>query len=325
MLELGIITDEIGDDIAHAAARARAWGIDLVELRTVGGRNLLELDDAGLDAVERALSRSELRVSAIASPVFKSPRDGRPRAVAADFALPGSESMESQLALLERACALATRFGAGMVRVFTFWREDGAESDAPAAAGVSTGEAVAAGAALNDGALDETVLADLVAKLGRAAEVARRHGVVLAVENEPVCVIGTGRELGRLCGRLAGGLAPELRPHVAALWDPGNALAGGEARPYPDGYDALGACRVAHVHLKDLVLEPGGGPRFVPLGEGRVAYPEQFDALLAGGYRGAFVLEPHYRPAGLSREEAASACVEAARDLLDAARERAGV
>src|SRR5690606_19486694 len=134
---------------------------------------------------EQSVAASGLEVVGIASPVFKSPPDEQPLEKAADFALPGVESMSAQLALLERACVLAKRFDAPLVRVFSFWRE----------------------------AFTDEAAGQLVAKLSRAAELARFHGVKLAVENEPVCIVGTGAELGRLSELLAGGLPAALQGH----------------------------------------------------------------------------------------------------------------
>jgi len=128
-----------------------------------------------------------------------------------------------------------------------------------------------------------------------------------------------GRELARICALLNERLPGDLRARAGALWDPGNALAGGERDPYPGGFDAVGACRLVHVHLKDLVLDADGEPSFVPLGEGDVDYDGQLRALSQGGYAGSVVLEPHYHPAHLARHEAALACVEAARAALAAA------
>ena len=297
MLELGIITDEICDDLSRSVALAAAWGLDVIELRTVNGRNLLQLADDEVSQVERAVRDGGLPVSAIASPVFKSPRDGKPREIAADFAVPGSESVEAQLELLERACALAERVGARTVRVFTFWREPATPD----------------------------VVREVVDHLARAAEVAAAHDLTLAIENEPVCTIASGRELGALCSELLARLSGASRDHVGALWDPGNALVAGEARPYPDGFAALSGCPIRHVHLKDVRPGPAG-PTFVPLGEGAVAYAPQLDALLQGGYRGMFVLEPHVKPDPRgSREAGAKACVDAARRMLDDARSRTGI
>lgn len=291
MMELGIITDEVSDDFARACERAHEWGVRHVELRQAWGKNVVQLDAEEEQRLVDVVQRLGLRVTAVASPVFKSPLDEVPREVAADFALSGVESMAAQLDLLERACRLAARVGAPFVRVFTFWREPWGDD----------------------------VAAELVDKLAQAARVAARHDVALAVENEPVCIVATGRELGRLCERLARSFPAELRPYLGILWDPGNALAAGETDAYPGGYDALGPCRLVHVHLKDLSLGADGAPAYVPLGEGEVDYAGQLRRLRSDGYEGTVVLEPHYAPAHLSREEAAHACVIAARDALAAA------
>lgn len=291
MIPLGIITDEIGDDVQEACEHVRSWGLDLVELRLGWGKNVVQWSDEEVDRAVDAVTGAGLAVSAIASPVFKSPIDERPRELEADFALEGVESIDAQLELLDRACAVATKVGARYVRVFTFWDEPWTDE----------------------------VDGRLVDAFTRAARVAASHDVTLAIENEPVCLVGTGRELARICALLDERLPVELRAHVGALWDPGNALAGGESDPYPGGFDAISACRLVHVHLKDLVVGEGGKPSFVPLGEGDVDFGGQLRALVRAGYEGSVVLEPHYHPAHLAKHEAARVCVEAARTALDAA------
>jgi len=234
------------------------------------------------------VAEHDLRVSAIASPVFKSPLDGQASNTAADFTVPGTESLDAQLRLLERACELAHRFDTRMIRIFTFLREPWSDA-----------------------------IVDAVAeRVVRAAEMAKRHDVVLAVENEPACIVGSGAELGRFLTVLDDMLPDALQPHVGALWDPGNALAAGEATPYPDGYDALPRERIVHVHLKDVGSQPATFGTFVPIGEGRIDYRGQFDALARDGYPGCVVLEPHYAPPGVPPLEAAKVCVDAARNML---------
>ncbi|MFO7546276.1 MAG: sugar phosphate isomerase/epimerase family protein [Trueperaceae bacterium] len=290
-MELGIITDEVHSDFQTACEHVAAWGVPLIEIRNVDGKNAVLLED---DEVARALEtvrRHGLRVSGIASPVFKSPLDERPTGASADFIVAGAETVDAQLRLLERACMLAKRFDTRLVRVFTFLRVPWSDA----------------------------VVDDVAKHMARAAEIAAEHDVVLAIENEPACVVGTGDELGRFFARLDALLPEALRRHVGALWDPGNALAIGEERPYPDGYRALPAGRLVHVHLKDLGAEPASFGTFVPLGKGRIDYEGQFLALENDGYGGSVVLEPHYAPAGMDSAAAAKVCVDAARTVLAAA------
>lgn len=287
MLNLGIISDEVSDDFERSCALIGAWGLAHVELRMLWGKNILELSETELVRAQAALNEHKLEVTAIASPIFKSPLDGKPRQMQADFALGGAESYEAQLVLLDKAAGLCRRFGTRKLRVFTFWREPWSD---------------ALVRAVSD-------------KLIQAAEVARARDTLLVVENEPVCAVATGEELGALFKLIRERAPKDLLDHLAALWDPGNALAAGE-RAYPDGYDALDACPIAHVHLKDLTRHGKGKPHFVPLGQGDIDYLAQVRRLIEDGYRGTLVLEPHYRPSDLSQEEAAHASVKAAQAVL---------
>lgn len=296
MIPLGIITDEVADDLREACEHVRSWGLELVELRLAWGENVVQWSDEKVARAVDIVTSTGLAVTAIASPVFKSPIDERPRELEADFTLEGVETIDAQLELLERACTVANRIGAPFVRVFTFWDEPWSDE------------------------VDDR----LVDAFTRAARVAASHDLTLAIENEPVCLVGTGRELARFCTLLHERLPAELHAHVGALWDPGNALAGGESDPYPGGFDAASTCRLVHVHLKDLTVGVDGEPTFVPLGEGDVDYDGQLRALAQSGYAGSVVLEPHYQPSHLAKHDAAKACVEAARAALAATTNGAG-
>ena len=261
----------------------------------MNGKNVTQLDDDEVSHAVEVVRANGLRVSGIASPVFKSPFDEKAVAGEADFSVADAVTVDAQLALLERSCLLAQRFDTPLVRVFTFLRVP-----------------------WSDAVIDE-----VVKRMLRAVEVAARHGVVLAVENEPACVVGTGAELAAFMTKLDAALSPELRRHVGALWDPGNALALGEDQPYPRGYDVLPKDRLVHVHLKDLADRPAAFGTFVPLGEGQIDYIGQFAALRRDGYQGSVVLEPHYAPAGMATTAAAEVCVRAAQQLLSASRSQA--
>lgn len=289
-MELGIITDEVHADFEIACGHISDWGLPIAEVRNVNGKNVTQLTQAEAEAAARVVRAAGLKVSAIASPVFKSPLDEKSVPGNADFSVAGAVTVADQLALLERSCELAKLFGTNMVRVFTFLRVPWSGA----------------------------VVADVVQHMVSAAAIAQRHDVILAVENEPACIVGSGQELGAFFKELDAALGPELQGHVGALWDPGNALSIGEQRPFPDGYRAIPTKRLVHVHLKDTHTVPATFGTFVPLGQGRLDYVGQFAALRRDGYRGSVVLEPHYAPAGVSTAEAAYKCVLAAQELLAA-------
>lgn len=287
MFELGIISDEVSSDFQRSCELIREWGLSHIELRILWDKNILQLSETELERARDILDKYALQVSAIASPIFKSPLDGKPRELEADFALDGAESFDDQLALLGRAAELCKHFDTRMIRVFTFWQEPWSKE----------------------------LVEAISAKLIKAAELARARDVLLVVENEPVCSVGTGKELGELWQHLQTQASEGLREHLALLWDPGNAMAAGE-RAYPDGYQEVRDYNIAHVHLKDLNIDKDGQPKFLPLGWGHLDYHGQLRELARDGYDGLLVLEPHYQPPGVPQEEAAYTAVTAARQLL---------
>jgi len=172
------------------------------------------------------------------------------------------------LEILRRSIDVGQRLGTNLIRTFTFWLTQ------PVA----------------------NVWDRLVAYYQEPAEIARTSGVVLAVENEHSCEVGTGHELAHFLSLLD-------RPEVKALWDPGNAFHASETeRAYPDGYLAV-RDRIVHVHLKDAVREPGAAKaQHAPIGEGQVGIAEQLSALVRDGYNGFVSLETHWRPEAIDEQ-----------------------
>ena len=63
VFELGIITDEVADDLDFALERIRDWGLGSIELRTVGGQNLVSLDDETVSSAVASFTTAELKPS----------------------------------------------------------------------------------------------------------------------------------------------------------------------------------------------------------------------------------------------------------------------
>ena len=279
--ELGIISDEVDDDLALALDWIRAWGLPYLELRTIGGRNLVLLDDPEVEAAHRAIRAAGLRVICLASPFLKCTlQQGRPPADD-PFVVPGG--YEEHLAILDRSLELARRFEAPMIRIFAFWREP-----------------------------DPSAVRDeIVERLREPVRRAERAGLTLVLENEPTTCCATGSETAAVVRAVD---SPALR----VLWDPGNAASSGEP-PFPDGYAAVRGL-VAHIQIKDVLPGSFGLGKAVPVGQGIVDYRGQLRALAEDRYAGVLSLEPHYRPPGLPRHEAARLCLEALRRILPQAR-----
>lgn len=266
---ISVINDEISQDFEHACdVASREFGMEWIELRGMWNKNIVNLDAKEIAESQRILAAHKLRVSDIASPLFKVDWPGAPKSkfspkgpqFGADF------SFEQQDDVLDRALALAKAFGADRVRCFDFWR---------------LGDPSPYRAAMNQ-------------KLDDAAEKAGKSGVILVLENEASCNTGTGAEAAKV-------LEGVQSPHFMVNWDPGNAAERGET-PYPDGYNLLPKNRIGHCHCKDAVKKPDGGYEWAAVGRGIIDWVGQFRALMRDGYSRAVSLETHWRGAGTAEE-----------------------
>jgi len=106
-MRLGVITDEISGDLAHALDVVQELELDTVELRTVDGVPVTALPEDELRAIRAELDRRGLPVCGVASPFLKCSRG--------DTA--GQDEVHA------RALAAAEILGAPLVRAFSFWRE----------------------------------------------------------------------------------------------------------------------------------------------------------------------------------------------------------
>jgi len=83
-------------------------------------------------------------------------------------------------------------------------------------------------------------------------------------------------------------------------WDPGNAVARGEADAFPTGFNLLPTNRIGHCHVKCAVLKPQtkSGFEWAAVGQGLPDWTAQFRALKQAGYRQAVSLETHWTGGG---------------------------
>jgi L-ribulose-5-phosphate 3-epimerase len=264
---VAVINDEISQDFGHACeVAAREFGMRWIELRGMWKKNIVNLDDKEVAEARAILEKYQLKVTDIASPLFKVDFPGAPKSkfgseggFGADF------TYDQQDEVLDRAIAMAKAFGTDRVRCFDFWR---LEDQAPYRA------------AMNE-------------KLRTAAEKCGRSGMTLVLENEPSCNTGTGSEAAKTLHAIPS-------PHLMLNWDPGNAATLGET-PYPNGYNLLPKKRIGHCHCKDAV-KTAKGYDWAPMGSGIIDWAGQFKALKHDGYHFAVSLETHWRGA-VSAEE----------------------
>lgn len=283
---LAVINDEISQDFDFACkVVARDFGLQWIELRGMWNKNITELDAKEIADARAILEKYQLRVTDIASPLFKVDWPGAPLSKEsprrdqfhADF------DFKQQDALLERCIALTKAFNTDRLRCFDFWR---LEDQKPYRA------------AIND-------------KLRQAAETCAKSNVILLLENEMACNTGTGEEG-------AAALAAIPNKNFMINWDPGNAGTFPGNVPYPNGYDALPKERIGHCHCKDVIRKPDGKYEWAPVGGGLVDWPGQFRAFQRDGYHYAVSLETHWRGAG-TPEASTRISMKGLRDALSKA------
>jgi sugar phosphate isomerase/epimerase len=282
-IPIGAITDEFSPDLDAALAAMAAVGMTFVELRVISGRNIIDHTDEEVDRIRARVEQRGMRVLSIASPVLKCVLpDSPPLDERVQHDVFGSSyTYDDQPRLARRAFEIAGRAGAPIIRVFSFWRTVEPER-----------------------CTDQIVVA-----LRNLADQAFERGLLVGLENEHACNVGTGDEAARILARLD-------HPALKVIWDPANASILGET-PYPDGYAKLPPGRIAHVHAKDCHVN-GHKPTWGPLGEMALDWKGQIAALLRDGYTGGISLETHWRGPGGDgdRMETSTICGQNLRALV---------
>lgn len=262
---LSVINDEITQDFEKACEIAsHDFNLQWIELRGMWNKNICDLNQKELDESVAILKKYRLRVTDIASPLFKTFWPGAPISSHAEQhdQFHADFDFKRQDEVLDRAIAAAKTFSTRRVRAFDFWRID---DQAPYRA------------AIND-------------KLREAAVKCEKHGMILLLENEMSCNTATGEESAAVLKAIP-------NRNFMLNWDPGNAAAAGSV-PFPNGWDLLPHGRIGHCHAKDVRRSPDGKYQWEPVGAGIIDWVGQLRALHSAGYHDAVSLETHWRGAG---------------------------
>jgi len=264
---VAVINDEISQDFERACQVASGFGMKWIELRGMWNKNILDLDANQVVESLQLLKKYDLRVTDIASPLFKVDFPGAPKS---KFSPKHDEfnahfGSTQQDALIDKCIEMAKKFSTDRVRCFDFWRLDD----------------------------PKPYRAEINETLRKAAEKLGKHGLTLVLENEMSCNTGTGKEAAEV-------LAAVQTPSFMLNWDPGNAATLGEI-PYPNGYDLLPKNRIGHCHCKDAVKN-GDKYEWAAMGKGIIDWVGQFRALKKDGYHYAVSLETHWHGAGTPEE-----------------------
>ncbi|MBR5472952.1 MAG: sugar phosphate isomerase/epimerase [Clostridia bacterium] len=109
--KLGVITDEVTQDIFEAAEFCHRHGLKCMEVRSVNGRSPFDYTDDDVEQIIAAAKKYDLDISAISSPVFKCEYDDE-------------EAIKANVAGFEKCAIMANKMGAKYIRGFDFWNKD---------------------------------------------------------------------------------------------------------------------------------------------------------------------------------------------------------
>ncbi len=280
-MEVAVITDEIDADLDHALDVMAEYGIVQAELRQVWDKNIADTTPDDWARIKASMDAHGAKVIGLATPFYKCDLPGESAGgPAGPLHSASARGLGDQIALLEHCIAAARFFDTRLLRVFSFWKR---------------------------GPLTPEIEDTIVDALAEPIQMAQAAGVVLGLENEHACYIGTGAQSARILEKINS-------PHLRSIWDPGNAFFDGEI-PYPAGYEAVKKY-VEHVHIKDASAYLGSkGPEWTVVGEGEIDLRGQLEALRGSGYDGYISLETHYNGKG-SKEASSRACLDGLLKLL---------
>lgn len=262
---LAVINDEITQNFERACQIvANDFQLHWIELRSMWDKNITDLSAKEIADAKKILLEHKLRVTDIASPLFKTDWPGAPRSPQSETRdqFHANTDANAQDKLLEHCIALAKAFETDRIRCFDFWRLDDQKPYRQAING----------------------------KLRDAANRCAKNNLILLLENEMSCNTATGQEALDVLNAIP-------NPNFMLNWDPGNAaaLAG---TLYEPGYDLLPKERIGHCHCKDVIRKPDNKYEWAPVGGGMVDWVGQLQALRKDEFHYGLSLETHWHGGG---------------------------
>ena len=123
-LALSVIGDEIGPSLEEMISFAHEQGLTRLDMRTVGGRNLLGMTKEEIIKISRTLEKAGLSVPTFVSPLFKWPAAGKSMAAGkVDFAFDPTLCPAEDI--IDHAIEIAVILGAPHMRIFSYLRHPG--------------------------------------------------------------------------------------------------------------------------------------------------------------------------------------------------------
>lgn len=117
---LSIINDEIDQDFEEALKFLKLNNIDLVEVRTVNNKNILDLSRIEILELNKLLQKYQIRVSAISSPLFKwYPINRQIIDTKSSFGFPEYLDIDSKIHYISYAFDIAKALKTKSIRIFS--------------------------------------------------------------------------------------------------------------------------------------------------------------------------------------------------------------
>jgi len=214
---IAFVNDELKAPLAATIAFAREHAVSAVEVRSIEGRNFLDLLPGEQKAVADQLADAGLSVVGLASPLLKWAAPGHAAGNKGDQF--GFDIGTRSLGDIARLAAEAAHIlGTRNVRIFSYLTHDG------------------------------FTIRDLAPAIEELIRIAEREDLLLHVENEPVCNLRDERDLLALMQAFP-------HPRLRALLDIGN-IYGAAVQPKAERLAALMPF-VDHMHFKDAAFAGG--------------------------------------------------------------------
>ena len=232
-IKITTINDEISEDINETIEFLKLHKIKFIELRTINKKNLVDYSVDEIKGIYELLSSNKIKVSALASPLFKwypegSTKEGLEKVDTFNFS--PHINLESKKLYIKKAIETAKILKTKYIRIFSSLRSPSLEYD------------------FNNDPLLEFALNE-----------AKRGKVILLLENEPPCYINKMNEIKAV--------ANKFNSKGLGLWfDVANFYKGKEQVFLRDLEEIKD--KIQYVHLKDF--DTTGN--YVSLGQGVINY-----------------------------------------------------
>lgn len=286
-MKLGVICDGISRDLAHAVTVMDEFDLQYAELQYVGDKEVGDHTHQEIAEIKTILQDHGKPVSCLSRHVFAGMSTAN---------VPGDKLHTQHMDALKRVIEMAHELGSPLVRIMSskkeqiLWGRNGAEHWNVAKGAWNT-------------------LPPLVAP---AVELARSEGITLAVETGNGTMINSNYTARRLVDEL------DAKDVLKVLWDPANNCWCHELA-YPDGYDEVRDGYLAHIHIKDVLVDtPRATLEVRALGEGQLAslFQPMAEALRRDGYAGVVSFESVYHPGDGNFENGFRSCISRFKSLF---------